>query len=73
MDKIKLYELCGNCSGTGLVQPEDLPEDVCPRCNGEKFVSMGYELDSTLLNDIFDKVKKVKKTVEDIWDVVKDN
>lgn len=36
----KLYDICGECKGTGVV--EGNVESVCPLCNGAKIILKGY-------------------------------
>ena len=73
---ITITEKCPQCGGDGVrslpdasQQPPVFHEIPCTTCNSTGILN-SFELDSTTIDDIFDKVKKIKKTVEDIWDKV---
>lgn len=76
MGEIQLYQICAACNGTGIRNYNEIPggplivEDPCSECEGDGSAIAPFSLDDTLVQDIFDKVKKIKKTVEDIWDKI---
>ena len=68
-----LFKTCDTCAGDGVVSHTyPTGSDTCWQCGGTGKVQT-HEIDSVWasnIDDIFDKVKKIKKTVEDIWDKV---
>ncbi len=83
MTGIKFNTICQPCKQTGIYtyinsSGETITQDPCPYCNGDGIMETYNGLEMTWFNelsekvdDIQDKVKKIKKTVDDIWDKVK--
>ena len=72
---IEIKEKC-TCGGDGIVDDYDANSNVighhsCPHCSGTGFVATNLFMDDTAVEEIRDKVKKIKKTIDDIWDKVK--
>lgn len=70
-DVVKMYQRCGQCIGTGRVQPPELPEEDCPSCAGEGYrevfqVDMS-DIESTL-TDIRDDIAKCSSDILDKCD-----
>lgn len=61
--------VCKLCNGTGIFHNPPTGDIICPNCDGVG--QTPEQLLADIVADIFDKVKKIKKTVDDIWDAVK--
>jgi len=75
MGKIHMVTSCPDCHGTGTrnyIDEDGNPvvETPCSLCDGFGNRAAWLGLDDTLIQDIYDKLKKVKKTVDDIWEKV---
>lgn len=75
MGKITQIYTCPACSGTGTRtyfndQHQQIEESPCLACGGDGIKVTPVGLDDTLLQDMFDKIKKIKKTVDDIWEKI---
>ena len=74
MGKIAMLFQCPACKGSGVrtwvENNVPMEENPCSRCGGDGVKASVEGLDDTLLQEIFDKVKKIKKTVDDIWEKV---
>lgn len=70
---IKLYQNCSVCNASGTYTPSQPPSPPtsCIHCAGTGYIEAPLKLDDVTIEDIFDKVKKIKKTVDDIWNKVK--
>jgi hypothetical protein len=80
MADIKLNQLCSACAGTGIRKYNATPggtiieENPCVECGGDGQAIAPLSIDPTwfdaqeeIIADTYDKVKKIKKTVDDIW------
>lgn len=76
MGTIPLKIHCAPCNGAGIrhyIPGPNMPEaeeNPCSFCQGTGLMNSQFSLDSETLENIFDKVKKIKKTTDDIWDKV---
>ena len=76
MTDIKLNQICAACNGTGIRRYNSSPngplveENPCLECGGDGRADASFNLESTLFDEILDKVTKIKKIVNDIWDKV---
>ena len=78
MEKLKLYTICGDCGGDGVMDATSAgnPEviDPCPACVGSGYFETGL-LDGVLgnflddlankVNDVLDKVNDIKEKLDE--------
>lgn len=79
----KIYTKCHRCNGSGVYSatihvngvPQEIDEDPCSRCQGEKYEESNMLLDGALtekLNEIKTKINQVQADTNKIWEKVKD-
>ena len=57
-DVVKIYQRCGQCSGTGKVQPPEEPEGDCPSCEGAGYLEV-FQVDMSDIKDVCDDIKEM--------------
>ncbi len=62
VDQYKTYIICNRCLGTGIYigsSENDITEDPCKSCLGEKYITIGKLDGATEIDWIKKKIKKI--------------
>lgn len=52
---------CNTCNGSGTYQGSGTPSQICPECNGDKYVDSRMQV----------KIKPITDKLDEIWEKVK--
>ena len=62
MTDIRLLNVCGTCNGSGVIEGTETP---CPACGGDGFSTSNTSIESSVFDDILDKLNDIKEKLDE--------